>query len=102
MARPLRVPTLQEFFGTDAGLSAANITRPMESWQQERESFTNRDLSGRDYVHVWVDGIHTGVRLGGDDRARCLVMVGARLDGKKELVASRMATRSPRRVGRSC
>jgi putative transposase len=36
---------------------------------------------------VWVDGIHTGVRLGGDDRLCCLVMVGARLDGTKELVA---------------
>jgi transposase-like protein len=40
-----------------------------------------RDLSKRDYVYVWVDGIHTGVRLGGDDRLCCLVMVGARLDG---------------------
>jgi transposase-like protein len=34
-----------------------------------------------------VDGIHTGVRLGSDDRLWCLVMVGARLDGTKELVA---------------
>ena len=46
-----------------------------------------RDLSERDYVYVWVDGIHTGVRLGSDDRLCCLVMVGARLDGTKELVA---------------
>jgi transposase-like protein len=47
----------------------------------------SRDLSKRDYVYVWVDGIHTGVRLGSDDRLCCLVMVGARLDGRKELVA---------------
>jgi putative transposase len=46
-----------------------------------------RDLCTTDYVYVWVDGIHTGVRLGGDSRLCCLVMVGARLDGKKELVA---------------
>ena len=46
-----------------------------------------RDLSERDYVYVWVDGIHTGVRLGSDNRLCCLVMVGARLDGTKELVA---------------
>ncbi len=47
-----------------------------------------RDLSERDdYVYVWVDGIHTAVRLGSDDRLCCLVMVGARLDGTKELVA---------------
>jgi hypothetical protein len=38
-----------------------------------------RDLSGRDYVYIWVDGIHTGVRLGENDRLCCLVMVGAML-----------------------
>jgi putative transposase len=81
------VPALEEFFGTEAGLSASTVTRLTESWQTERESFMSRDLSGRDYVYVWVDGIHTGVRLGSDDRLCCLVMVGARLDGKKELVA---------------
>jgi transposase-like protein len=47
-----------------------------------------RDLSERDYVYIWVDGIHTGVRLGGDDRLCCLVIVGARLDGTKEPVAT--------------
>ena len=81
------VPALEEFFGSEAGLSSATITRLTEQWQTERESFMRRDLSGRDYVYVWVDGIHTGVRLGGDDRLCCLVMVGARLDGTKELVA---------------
>jgi putative transposase len=81
------VPALEEFFGTEAGLSAASITRLTERWQCERESFMRRDLSGRDYVYVWVDGIHTGVRLGSDDRLCCLVMVGARLEGTKELVA---------------
>ena len=81
------VPALEEFFGSQAGLSAATITRLTESWQAERESFMARDLSQRDYVYIWVDGIHTGVRLGESDRLCCLVMVGARLDGKKELVA---------------
>jgi putative transposase len=81
------VPALEGFFGTEAGLSASTITRLTRSWQAERESFMNRDLSGRDYVYVWVDGIHTGVRLGHEDRLCSLVIVGARLDGKKELVA---------------
>jgi len=81
------VPALEEFFGTEAGLSAATITRLTEQWQIEHERFMNRDLSGRDYVYVWVDGIHTGVRLGSDGRLCCLVMIGARLDGTKELVA---------------
>jgi putative transposase len=81
------VPALEEFFGTEAGLSASTVTRLTEQWQTEHEHFMRGDLSGRDYVYVWVDGIHTGVRLGGDDRLCCLVMVGARLDGTKELVA---------------
>jgi transposase-like protein len=81
------VPALEEFFGTEAGLSAATITRLTEQWQVEHEHFMNRNLSARDYVYVWVDGIHTGVRLGTDDRLCCLVVLGARLDGTKELVA---------------
>ncbi len=81
------VPALEEFFGTEAGLSSSTITRLTEQWQAEHESFQSRDLSGLDYVYVWVDGIHTGVRLGSDDRLCCLVVLGAKLDGKKELVA---------------
>ncbi len=80
-------PALEEFFGTQAGLSATAITRLTEQWQIEREQFMSRDLSARDYVYVWVDGIHTGVRLGSDGRLCSLVMIGARLDGTKELVA---------------
>jgi len=49
--------------------------------------FEKRDLSGVDYVYVWADVVHTKVRLGQDDRLCCLVVVGARLDGTKELVA---------------
>ncbi len=80
-------PALEEFFGTQAGLSPSTITRLTEAWQEERRSFMGRDLSQRDYVYVWVDGIHTGVRLGTDGRLCCLVIVGARPEGTKELVA---------------
>jgi putative transposase len=81
------VPALEEFFGTQAGLSASSITRLTERWQAERESFMSRDLSDRDYVYVWADGVHTSVRLGSGGRLCCLVVVGARLDGSKELIA---------------
>ena len=80
-------PALEEFFGSGSGLSAKSITRLVEGWCSERESFMKRDLSARDYVYVWVDGIHTGVRLGGDEKLCSLVMIGARADGSKELVA---------------
>lgn len=80
-------PALREFFGSGAGLSPATVVRLTEQWQEERKQFTERELSEKDYVYVWVDGIHTKVRLGHDERLCCLVMVGARIDGKKELVA---------------
>jgi transposase-like protein len=80
-------PALKEFFGSEAGLSPASVVRLTEQWQREREAFMERDLSEKDYVYVWVDGIHTRVRLGQNERLCCLVMMGARLDGKKELIA---------------
>jgi transposase-like protein len=49
------VPALEDFFGTQAGLSASTITRLTKQWQTEREHFMARDLSKRDYVYVWVD-----------------------------------------------
>ena len=80
-------PALKEFFGSEADLSPASVVRLTEQWQREREAFMERDLSEKDYVYVWVDGIHTRVRLGQNERLCCLVMMGARLDGKKELIA---------------
>ena len=80
------VPALAEFFGAKAGLSASVITRLSTSWGAEREAFAARDLSDRDYVYVWADGIHFSIRLGEDERLCCLVVVGVRSDGTKELV----------------
>jgi putative transposase len=80
------VPALEAFFGSSAGLSAAAITRLVGTWQDEYESFCRRDLSEVDYVYLWADGVHFRVRL---EQARlcCLVIVGVRADGTKELVA---------------
>jgi putative transposase len=80
------VPALEEFFGSGAGLSASAVTRLTEAWQEEYRRFAERDLSGVDYVYVWADGIHFGVRLDAD-RVCTLVIIGVRADGKKELVA---------------
>src|SRR5581483_9103788 len=80
------VPALEEFFGTSAGLSASVVNRLTSAWQQEYRAFAERDLAGVDYVYVWVDGIHFKVRLD-QDRVCTLVIIGARADGKKELVA---------------
>ncbi len=85
------VPALEGFFGSDAGLSASTIQRLTEGWQTEHVNWTRRDLSKVDYVYWWADGIWFNVRLpdpdGNQDRLCCLVIVGVRPDGRKELVA---------------
>ena len=81
------VPALTEFFGTEANLSAPVIARLNKKWIDEHKAFMTRSLKDRDYVYVFVDGVHFNVRLGGDDRLCCLVMMGVRTDGTKELVA---------------
>ena len=79
-------PALADFFGADAGLSASTISRLTTAWQAEHERWMGRDLSALDYVYWWVDGLHFRIRLE-EDRLCCLVIVGVRPDGSKELVA---------------
>ena len=68
------------------GLSAQNIVRLKQIWEQEYNEWAKRDLSKTEYVYWWVDGIYFNVRLD-DDRQCVLVIIGARTDGKKEIVA---------------
>jgi len=79
---------LPVLLGEDAsGLSPANISRLLGVWEAEYEAFRKRDLSEVDYVYVWADGVHVNVRLGEQDRMCLLVLIGARPDGNKELIA---------------
>ena len=87
------VPALTELFGSPLGLSASVITRLCQQWQTEREAFAQRDLSEVDYVYCWADGVHFSIRLGEQGRLCCLVIVGVRADGTKELVAVADGTR---------
>jgi transposase-like protein len=79
-------PALAEFFGSEAGLSASTIQRLTREWSAELGAFRQRDLSQVDYVYLWADGVHFNIRLE-QDRLCCLVLVGVRADGHKELVA---------------
>ena len=79
-------PALGQFLGTGAGLSSSAIAKLTETWKAEAASFMARDLSGVDYVYLWVDGIHLGIRLE-EDKLCLLVMIGVRADGRMELVA---------------
>ena len=77
---------LAALLGDDAaGLSTTNIARLTNEWETEYRAFQKRSLTDRDYVYVWVDGVHFNVRLE-DDRLCTLVMIGVRPDGTKELI----------------
>jgi len=79
-------PALEQFLGSDHGLSPATITRLTAQWQDEARAFNARSLADTDYVYCWVDGIHLKVRLE-QDKVCLLVIIGVRADGRKELVA---------------
>lgn len=81
---------LKSLVGTGyTGLSANTVVRLKEEWSTEYEQWCRRDLSGKRYVYLWVDGIHVNVRLEDDaSKRQCiLVVMGATADGAKELIA---------------
>jgi len=78
---------LKALLGEDAaGLSPSNISKLLSVWVEEYQRFRTRDLSDRDFVYIWVDGVHFNIRLE-EDRLCTLVILGARPDGTKELIA---------------
>lgn len=81
---------LQSLFGERAaGFSASVVVRLKEQWSQEYNQWGKRDLSEKQYVYIWADGIYAKVRLEDDaSKKQCLLVVmGATADGKKELIA---------------
>jgi putative transposase len=78
---------LRALLGPEApGLSATTITRLKAVWEGEHQAWARRSLAGKHYVYVWPDGVHFNIRLEGG-RQCILVLMGATVDGKKELIA---------------
>jgi transposase-like protein len=68
------------------GLSANTVMRMKDVWVKEYADWNQRDLHGKRYVYLWVDGVYFNVRL--EEESACiLVVMGATAQGKKELVA---------------
>lgn len=81
---------LQALLGPQAkGMSATNIVRLKDCWQQEWAAWSKRSLADKHYVYFWADGIHFNIRLEdpGNDKQCILVLMGATEEGKKELIA---------------
>jgi putative transposase len=68
------------------GFSPATIVRLKNIWEEDYETWSKRDLSEKEYVSFWVDGIHFNVRLD-EDKNCILVVMGADKEGNKELIA---------------
>lgn len=78
---------LSALLGPDCpGLSASTIVRLKQVWESEYRDWSQRDLSDKQYVYIWADGVHFNVRLE-EDRTCILVLMGATPDGRKELIA---------------
>lgn len=79
---------LQSLVGENAAnLSAGVVLKLKEEWEHEREAWRRRDLSEKEYVYCWADGIYFNIRLDNDDRQCILVLIGATKEGHKELLA---------------
>jgi transposase-like protein len=81
---------LQALVGEQAkGLSPNVIVRLKEQWSAEYDEWSRRDLSGKQYVYIWADGIYANVRLEDtENQKQCLLVVmGVTADGHKELLA---------------
>lgn len=79
--------TLQSLVGPECpGLSASTVTRLLEGWQAEYQAWSKRSLKDKNYVYLWVDGVHFNIRLE-EDKQCILVLMGATADGQKELIA---------------
>jgi transposase-like protein len=78
---------LPVLLGADAaGLSPSAITRLTATWRTDYDQWRARSLADRDFIYIWVDGVHFTIRLE-DDRLAALVVVGVRPDGTKEVIA---------------
>ena len=73
-------------------MSAQVIGRLKAEWEAEHERWRRRDLSARRYVYMWADSIYLQGRL--EDEKQCiLVLIGATLEGRKELVGFQAGVR---------
>lgn len=81
------LPALEALLGPKLqGISAANVTRLKRCWEEEHAAWSRRSLAETDYCYVWGDGVYFGLRTG-EDRICLFVVIGARQDGRKELIA---------------
>ena len=68
-------------------LSPNTVTRLVSQWQMQYAHWNQRSLADKRYVYIWAEGVYFNVRLGDDDSACILVILGATETGEKEILA---------------
>jgi len=77
---------LSAILGKEAdGLSATTVVRLKRQWEEQYREWAKRDLSDKEYVYFWVDGIYFNIRLD-DERSCILVIIATDKHGNKELL----------------
>ena len=77
---------LRGLLGDGATLSPGSIERLRGKWQADYDAWNARDLSERELVYVWADGVYVKAGLE-REKAALLVVIGALADGSKEVLA---------------
>jgi len=78
---------LRAIYGDAAGsLSPSTVTRLKEVWHEEYEQWRTRKLSSSQYAYIWADGVYFNARIEAE-RSCILVVIGAKYNGEKELLA---------------
>ncbi len=69
-----------------SGLSSSTVSRLKQVWAEEYKKWRSRDLSQDQWVYIWADGIHSGVR-GSGEKLCSLVIIGVNAQGKKHFLS---------------
>jgi len=78
---------LEAIYGENAGgLSASTVSRLKEVWYEEYGQWRKTNLSSKEYAYIWADGVYFNARVEGE-RNCVLVVIGAKYNGEKELLA---------------
>ena len=85
-------PVFRELVGETTALSANAVVRLKEQWGEEYASWKRRPLGAHQYAYVWADGIYLGVGTE-PEKTALLCVVGAREDGRKEMLALELGYR---------
>ena len=95
--RGVSMGDFQEALGALLGREAPNLSpsvigRLRDEWGVDYARWQRRDLSARQYVYVWADGVYLQARM--EPQAECmLVLIGATPEGKKELLGFQVGLR---------